>query len=169
MNEYYIYIHFNASTRAVFYVGMGSQKEYKRAFAKLERSVKWKEYVRLNPNYEVEIISEGLAKEHAIYLETEFIKTYRRICDGGTLVNESFGIGHRGLKPSKECKDKIIASCRKVRKQDMKSVICLNTGIVYESTKQAAKALKVSAGNISDICKGKHGRTQTKGLKFKYN
>ena len=47
-----------------------------------------------------------------------------------------------------------------------KAVICINTGQVFKSMAEAAKALDVAQGKISLVCNGK--RKQTKGYYFEF-
>jgi hypothetical protein len=73
-----------------FYIGIGNQPNYKRAFSKLSRNKNWFGIVN-KTNYEVEIILEGLNKESAIRKEIEFIKLYGRKCFNGYLCNQTDG------------------------------------------------------------------------------
>ena len=47
-----------------------------------------------------------------------------------------------------------------------KPIICINTGDLYSSITEAAKDLKIYAGNITTVCQGK--MRQTKGYAFRY-
>lgn len=54
----------------------------------------------------------------------------------------------------------------KVTNWAAKKVICLNTNIIYESMKSAARDCGVSDVSIKQVCKGY--KDQVKGLSFKY-
>lgn len=45
-------------------------------------------------------------------------------------------------------------------------IICVNTGILYESAKEAAKELKLTRQNIVSVCKGR--RNNVGGYMFRY-
>jgi hypothetical protein len=72
------------------YVGVGT---HKRAFemSGQRRNKPWREYVAENGEPDVEILYEGLTQEAAWAAEELLIDTYKRIIDGGTLLNASTG------------------------------------------------------------------------------
>ena len=45
----------------------------------------------------------------------------------------------------------------KIGQANGKSVQCLETGIIYYSTKEAARQLNISSGHIGDACNNKRG------------
>ena len=49
-----------------------------------------------------------------------------------------------------------------------KKVLCIETGIVYESIAQASKELGINDGNISLCCKGRKYRQTAGGYHWKY-
>lgn len=74
----------------VFYIGIASNK--KRPFAKTGRSSFWHRTVNKYPNYEVQILTNGVSKEEACDLETLLINYYgRRDIGTGCLVNLTDG------------------------------------------------------------------------------
>jgi len=87
----YVYRHIRLDTNQVFYIGIGSSPDYKRAKSKLDRNDFWKRIVN-KTDYKVEILFDDLTKEDAIKKEIEFISLYGRSNLGkGTLCNLTNG------------------------------------------------------------------------------
>lgn len=85
--------------------------------------------------------------------------------------NESYEVNHKDQNRENNCinnlewishKDNINYSDRneRVAKSKYKKVLCVETGIVYESLKSAALATGTKDSNISRVC---HGRRKTTG------
>jgi hypothetical protein len=89
-NKYVVYLHINANTREVFYVGSGNNK---RPFD-FSRSDAWHKYVSVN-QFEIVIYDSNLDKTKARELESDLINLYRIT---GNLVNRT----HRIKKLPKE-------------------------------------------------------------------
>src|SRR5438067_2280740 len=88
-NIYCLYRHIRPDKGEVFYIGIGGSE---RPYEKDGRGLYWNNIVRLNPNYEIEIMFENLTWEEACNKEREFIKLYGRKDLGlGTLVNLTDG------------------------------------------------------------------------------
>jgi hypothetical protein len=104
----YLYRHIRLDTNEVFYIGIGSDSEYKRAYSKQSRNTHWNNIIKTT-SYEVEIILEDLTWEEACSKEIEFIKLYgRRNINEGTLVNMTDGgEGFVGLKFTEDHKHNI--------------------------------------------------------------
>lgn len=97
-NDGYVYIHIRLDTNVVFYVGKGNGFYYQRAFAKTRRTPKW-HAIAGTTKWRYDIVFDKLTKDEALQKEVEVIAKYKRVCDGGTLVNETLGgMGHLGLK-----------------------------------------------------------------------
>lgn len=97
-NDAYVYIHIRLDINEVFYVGKGNGFYYQRAFAKSRRSPQWHAVAAVTA-WRYEIAFDKLTKEMSVQKEIETIAKYKRICDGGTLVNQTLGgMGHLGLK-----------------------------------------------------------------------
>ena len=90
-------------------------------------------------------------------------------------AKERFGIPENnpmyGKKHSKETRDKISESKKNVSKETRrkmsnakakKQVICLTTGVIYESTREAERQTGIHSGDIVKCCKGK-GRRKSAG------
>jgi hypothetical protein len=104
----YIYRHIRLDKNEPFYVGIGSDNDYKRAHNKHKRTAFWKNITNKTP-YEVEILLDDLTWEQACEKEIEFIALYGRIdLNKGTLVNMTDGgEGQHGRKISEETRIKM--------------------------------------------------------------
>ena len=102
---YYVYLHKNSVTNQPFYVGSGV---IGRVYNFYSRPDYWKEYVSVNGEPIVEIVASVQTKLESLQIEVETIKKYKRICDGGILLNKSVGgIGPTGYNQSNEAKIRI--------------------------------------------------------------
>lgn len=87
----YLYRHIRKDTNQVFYVGVGTGRNYERANTKFGRNPIWHNIVN-KTDYEVEIMLDELDREFALEKEREFISLYGRIDLGtGTLSNLTDG------------------------------------------------------------------------------
>jgi hypothetical protein len=87
MSNHYIYFHYKANTDEVFYVGMGTGR---RAWRKINRTKHWHRVVN-KYGVDVRIIHDNLSVTEAEILEVKYISEFKRIKDGGTLVNVKHG------------------------------------------------------------------------------
>ena len=86
-----MYRHIRKDKNEVFYIGIGSDKDYKRAFINKKRSKFWEAIIN-KTDYEVEIMLDNLTWDEACEKEKEFIKLYgRKDLKNGTLVNLTDG------------------------------------------------------------------------------
>jgi len=91
MANTYLYRHIRKDTNQVFYVGVGTGRNYERAKTKFGRNPIWHKIVG-KTDYEVEIMLDELEREIALEKEKEFIERYGRIDLGtGTLANLTDG------------------------------------------------------------------------------
>lgn len=104
----YVYRHIRLDKNEVFYVGIGDEKNYKRAYNKNKRNNLWKKIVN-KCEFIVEIIADNLTKEDACELEELLIQEYGRIdLKSGTLSNlTNGGEFNKGKIVSQETRDKI--------------------------------------------------------------
>lgn len=104
----YVYRHIRLDKNEPFYIGIGSDEKYKRAYTNNSRNKIWKS-ITLKTDYEIEILLDNLTWEDACKKEIEFIDLYKRKCDNGILANLSLGGegGAMGFKRTQENKDKI--------------------------------------------------------------
>lgn len=87
----YVYRHIRLDKNQPFYIGIGSDAEYKRANEKTRRSELWKNIISKS-DYFIEIIADDVSVEFAKEKEIEFIKLYGRIDKRtGTLCNMTDG------------------------------------------------------------------------------
>jgi hypothetical protein len=101
----YIYRHIRLDINEPFYIGIGSDTNYKRAYNKKGRSYAWKD-IAYKIQYKVDILLDGLSWEEVCMKEIEFIKLYgRRDLNLGPLVNfTDGGEGQINRKDSLETK-----------------------------------------------------------------
>lgn len=86
-NDYVVYEHINTDKNEVFYVGCGTKtRAYSLYPSSAGRPSAWRDIIK-NFNCDVNIVAKELSKEEAKKLEAELIDKYKRIIDGGTLVN----------------------------------------------------------------------------------
>lgn len=93
MKNCYVYIHKKADTKEIFYIGIGNQLKYRRAYQITgnRRSKEWMKVVKKH-GVEVEIYADNLTREQAIEMEIFLIEKYGRIDLGnGILVNMTKG------------------------------------------------------------------------------
>ena len=95
----YLYRHIRLDKQEIFYIGIGSSKNYKRAYSKNNRNSYWHNIAK--NGYEVEIMLDNLTWEEACEKEKGFIKLYgRKDLNEGTLVNMTDGgEGNNNLSP----------------------------------------------------------------------
>lgn len=87
----YVYRHIRTDKNVPFYIGIGTDKTFKRAKEKSRRSELWKK-VAVKGDYDIEILFDGISWEDAKKKEQEFIKMYGRIdLKTGTLCNMTDG------------------------------------------------------------------------------
>jgi hypothetical protein len=107
----YVYRHIRLDKNEPFYIGIGTDNNYKRAYSKNSRNIFWERVVK-KTNYDVEIIMDNLTKDKAKQKEIELILLYgKKINNTGTLVNISDGgESGSGYKHTQEAKNKIGAA-----------------------------------------------------------
>jgi len=110
--DWYVYGHIREDKDQFFYIGIGTQKNFGRAFTKKGRNEIW-ERITNKTSYKIEILFNELTEEQAKEIEKELIKKYGKIKDGGTLSNiTDGGDGTSGLKHTDKTKS-IIKEKRK--------------------------------------------------------
>jgi hypothetical protein len=102
----YVYRHIRLDKNEPFYIGIGSDKNYKRSNSHNHRNRHWKNIVA-QTLYEVEILLDNLIWDEACSKEIEFIALYGRAdLDKGPLVNMTDG-GEGNNNLSKETRNVI--------------------------------------------------------------
>lgn len=184
MKNFKVYL-LRDKTNKIVYVGLTRNSLSKRFDQHVHRK-------NLNRNeYKIELVLDNLSNEEAVLLEKELIIQYDTMNNG---MNKAFGDANGNSryhsdetkqklslifkdKPvSKEHADKNrIARIGKHNSETHKQavsekvsipVICLDTGKVYKSAREAAKELKVHYTKICLVCQGK--RKHTGGYHFRY-
>jgi hypothetical protein len=106
----YVYRHIRLDKNIPFYIGIGSDSDYRRAYEQKSsrRNVIWNK-IRFKTEIEVEILIDGLTYEEAVLKEIEFINLYGRInINSGTLCNlTDGGEGTKGIIVKEENKKKL--------------------------------------------------------------
>jgi len=104
----YLYRHIRLDNNEPFYIGIGTDSQYKRANNFYNRSNHWKN-ITSKTQYKVEILLDDLTWEEACIKEIEFISLYgRKDLNKGPLVNlTDGGEGFLGYKHTKNAKDTI--------------------------------------------------------------
>ncbi len=104
----YLYRHIRLDKNEPFYIGIGTDDEYKRAYNFHNRSNHWKN-VTHKTSYEVEILLDNISWEEACHKEIEFISLYgRKDLGKGPLVNlTDGGEGFLGYKHTETAKNTI--------------------------------------------------------------
>ena len=164
---YYIYLHICLDSRIPFYIGKGKDK---RSNSKSSRNKFWKN-VQQKHNYDILILEDNLDEEESLVREIYWINRIgRRDLNKGTLVNlTNGGESTYGYKHSEESKRKMSQSRKGIPTSDLqkeivgmryknkfgkdhnrsKKVICIETGIIYESQLEAQRNLNLSNGSVS--------------------
>lgn len=114
-------------------------------------------------NFDHIIIYDNLTKEQACEIEIKLIKQYNTANRLYGYNNSTGGEINFTFKHSEETKRKMSEAAKlrnhdiqiqAMKKKNMKSVICIETGIIYESASEAARQLKIK-NHISEVCCGK--------------
>lgn len=118
----YVYRHIRLDKNQPFYIGIGSDAEYKRANERTRRSELWKK-ITTKSDYFVEIIADDVSVQFAKEKEIEFIKLYGRIdkrtgtlcnmTDGGDGLNGYIFTESHKKKLSEKAKQKILSEEQK--------------------------------------------------------
>lgn len=172
---FYTYCHVRNDTNKVFYVGKGNAD---RAYSCADRNSHWKRIVAKH-GHAVYIAAHWPTEAEAFEHEKFLILCFRDM--GYTLANHTDGgEGASGYKQLPAAKQKISAThfgkhkteahCKKLAESNSnkKPVVCITTGEVFHSARQAAR--KIGGGvdtiRISEVCLGK--AKSTHGLKFQF-
>ncbi len=146
----YLYRHIRLDKNEPFYIGIGSDSNYKRANDKNLRSGYWQKILS-KTEYRVDILFDDLTWEEACEKEIEFISIYgRRDLNNGTLCNmTNGGEGTLGRIATEETRRKIgIAQKGKINSPETRKKLSIaNKGRKHsEETK-----LKISKAQIGKI------------------
>jgi len=138
LNKSFVYCHLRADTCEPFYIGMGKDPKRPWHMNHHSRTVFHRNIVKKH-GVRVEIIADNLSWEQANFWEMHWIRALRNT--GYKLVNlTDGGDGTKGIPA-----------------HNRKSVLCLETGDLFESAIAAGEAFSLSGVTISDCCRGKYG------------
>lgn len=150
-----VYIHRKGSPHGEpFYVGIGTPgRPYE--FRKGRRGKHWR---RVYEKYgvHVEVYAKDLCRKDAYKLEVELIAKYKRIADGGTLVNHTLGGDGPGLGNKNATGKRSDEARQSFRHHQAKPVRCVETGMIYLNSHMAAVAIGTPEGgsHIRAVCRG---------------
>ena len=171
----YVYTHTRLDTNEIFYVGIGTQDNYKRASFNYNRTNYWKNITK-KCGWKVDIVCDNLSWDDACKKEKELILLYGRVDLGtGTLVNLTDGgegtLGRKhtdetkakmskikkGTKQSKERREKTSQVMKGV---NCKKVINVVSGLIYNSVVEASKSIGIDRTTLIKKLKG-HTKNST--------
>ena len=166
----YVYTHTRLDTNEIFYVGIGTQDNYRRASIIYNRTNHWKNIAKKS-GWRVDIVFDNLEWIDACLKEKELILKYGRIdLNSGTLVNLTDGgegnFGRKatlktrlkmserkkGIPRSEEHKKRISEAMKGV---NSKKVINTVSGLVYNSVNEAAKSIGIDRTTLIKKLRGK--------------
>jgi len=110
MNDYYVYIWKNPETNTIFYVGKGKNKRAWNPHANYRSGHKLKSLLKRghNINSIVSIFKNNLTESAALQIEDKLIKKFKRIEDGGTLLNYALNGARISSKKKKQIDPNIL-------------------------------------------------------------
>lgn len=157
----YVYKHIRLDTDEVFYIGIGSDDKFTRAYSKKRRSKFWKDLTK-SIKYKVEIIYNNVSWEEACQKEIELIKLYgRRDLGLGTLCNlTNGGDGVNGYKHNKDRLLKISNNSKGSKNPNSKSCIHFDTLMKFNSLKEGCKYFNLKYYSQSSAIRNKQSTAQ---------
>lgn len=157
----YIYKHTRLDNDEVFYIGIGSGDEYKRAYTSKGRNPYWKRIVNIS-EYKVDIIEDNLSWNIACKKEIELIKKYgRRNYKTGTLCNITEGGEGFRSNHTEKTKTKISNTLRNKTYEDIHGTE--NADLERKKRRLAAKR---QWSNLSDKERTDINKKITEGIKM---
>lgn len=152
-DRHVVYEHYYNNEEFPFYVGEGTLQ---RAFVLggNRRTSYYNEKAKDINLIKVKIIAIDVTTEEAIKLETELINKYKKISDGGSLINVDYKRGG-GLRI---CLEKPV----------YQFTIWGEFIAEYRSASEASRVLGLNMANICNCCKGIKGHNTCGGFKFRY-
>lgn len=152
-NRHVVYEHYYDNEELPFYVGEGTLQ---RAFVLggTRRTSYYNEKAKDINLITVKIVAIDVSTEEAIKLETKLIDKYKRMSDGGSLINVDYKRGG-GLRESLE-------------KPVYQFTIWGEFVAEYRSAAEAARILGLNQANIGNCCKGLKNHSTCGGFKFRF-
>jgi hypothetical protein len=152
----YVYQHRRLDTNDVFYVGIGAEPLYRRAFSKHHRNLHWKSIVK-KAGYVVDIIYKDISWQQACKYEVNLIAMYgRKDLDTGLLVNKTIGgEGVLGRVVSLETREKMkVIATGKLHSTDSKEKMRVYWTGRKQTTEQIAKRVNAKKKRVKDTKTG---------------
>lgn len=187
MNSFTVYMHINKINNKK-YIGITHYKNLNRRWINGKGYFRNKHFADAIEkygwhNFEHKIIAENLNKEEACLLEQKLIKEYGtqdknmgyNITDGGEFfhhTDESKALMSENRK-GKGLRNFSEEHKRKIKEHhgggaEKKKVLCVETGIVYESINDAARNLNISKKMISNCCRKVPHYNTAKGYHWEF-
>ena len=156
----YVYTHTRLDTNEIFYVGIGSDSKYLRAYSR-KRSNFWKNIVK-DTDYKVNIFVDNISWEQANKEEIRLIKLFgRRDLALGTLVNmTNGGSGVNGYKHSELRLLKIKKNSTGSKNGMAKTCIHFDTNLEFNSLKEGCNYFKLHYGSQASSVRLKQSTAQ---------
>lgn len=166
MKNYKVYLIRERDTEKVVYVGMTARRIIDRLWELIKV---WREPTE---KFTMELVQEYLSQEEAGQLELMLIEQYGTCKTGrnkspGTKDGKAILVSDEHLRKNRIARlgSKNTEEHNKtISAKNSKPVMCLETGVVYKSARDAAEKLNLSYSKISLVCNGK--RTMTGGYHF---
>lgn len=150
-NTHCVYCHLN-KVNGKMYIGKASNTQKRWAPSGYRHCQKMYNAIQKYgwDNFEHIIIVDGLSQEQADLIEIELIKKYDTIQNGYNIRS-----GGRHYEISEETKQKLRAFNLSAKNPNAKKVICLQTGTIYYSPRQASEAMGLKdPTSIRQACLG---------------
>ena len=167
----YVYCHYKSGTNEIFYIGIGSDNKFKRAHSVNGRNKLWHK-IAAKHGFETDILSTDLSWEEACSKEIDYISKYGRIdLKNGILCNmTSGGDGKANNVCSAETRELMSKSKKgnkltdyvkhKIALSKQKKIVNLQTGIFYDSAKEAAYYNGINLNTLySNLSKSRNNKT----------
>lgn len=168
MNEtiWYVYRHIRFDKNEPFYIGIGKERNFKRAYSRHDRNYHWNNIVK-NTQYEVEILFENLTSEEAAKKETEFIKLHGREDLGlGPLCNlTDGGDGSTHYRHTPEARERIRQAAKNISQETRDKMSRTRKGKPAKLSVEGRERLILAATNLSDETRQKRSKA-LKGRTF---
>lgn len=161
----YVYRHIRLDTNQPFYIGIGTGRNYNRAFTIKSRNELWLNIIG-KTEYLVEILFDEITWEEACKKEIEFIKIYgRRNNNTGYLANMTDGgEGVLGMVASIFTRNKL-RMCRVGRKHTESSILKMKSRKPTEETKLKIAAASTGRKHSEETLSKLRGRKVSEEVK----
>ena len=152
----YVYKHTRLDTNEIFYIGIGSDNSFNRAFSKKKRNNFWKNIIS-KTEYKVDIIYNNVSWKEACLIETQLIQQYgRRNLNTGILCNlTNGGDGVNGYKHNLERLNIISNNTKGKNNPRAKSCIHFDTSVKFNCLKDGCEYFNLKYGTQASAIRNK--------------